>query len=97
MRILDNHKHWASPLHRRGNPRQRSEDSSAKLFRIRWAAIPPRIRRKTQQHGEWLDHIGTVHIEIAEKVSEALAPCGVILFAGKTQRPMQLLMPAKAR
>jgi hypothetical protein len=72
--VLDDHKHWAAPLHCRGKPRQGSEDSSANLFRIRQAGIPPRIRRKTQQHGERLDHIGTVQIEIAEKVSEALAP-----------------------
>ena len=87
MGVLDNHKDGASPLHCRSKPRQRSEDSSANLFRIRQAAIPSRIHRKTQQHGEWFDHIGTVQIEIAEKVSEVLAPCDVILFAGKIQRP----------
>jgi hypothetical protein len=89
--ILDNHKDWASPLHRESKPRQGSEHSSANLFRIRWGSIPPRISRKTQQHGERFDHISTVQIEIAEKVSEALAPRNVIVFAEKTQRPMQLL------
>jgi len=91
MGILDNHKHWASPLHRRSKPRQGSENSSANLFRIGWAGIPLRIRRKIQKHGERFDHIGITQIEIAEKVSEALAPRDVILFAGKTQCPMQLL------
>ena len=91
MGVLDDHKDWASPLHCRGKPRQGTEDSSADLFRTRWAGIPPRIRRKTQQHGERFDQIGTVQIEIAEKVSEALAPRNVIVFAEKTQRPMQLL------
>ena len=91
MGILDNHKHWASPLHRRGKAREGGEDSSANLFRIRWASIPARIRRKAQQHGERFDHIGTVQIEIVEKVSEALAPPDIVLFAGKRQRPVQLL------
>ena len=91
MGILDNHKHWASSLHRRGKPRQGREDSSANLFRFRWPGAPPRICRKTQQHGERFNHISPVQIEVAEKVSEALAPRDVIVFASKTQRPLQLL------
>jgi hypothetical protein len=82
--VLDNHKHGISSLHCRGKLRQGSEDSSTNLFGIRRAAIPPRIHGKTQQHGERFDHIGTVQIEIAEKVPEAPAPRDVILFACKT-------------
>ena len=83
MGILENHKHWALPLHCRGKPRQGSEDSSANVSRIRWAGIPLRIRRKTQQHSERFDYVDTVQIESGEKVPEALAVRNVILFGGK--------------
>jgi hypothetical protein len=89
--VLHNHNRWALPLHSGRKPRQGREDSSANLFRFRWPGVPPRICRKTQQQGERFNYVGTVQIEIAEKVSKALPPRGVILFAGKTQRPMQLL------
>ena len=60
-------KHWALPL-LQSKPRQGGEDSSANLF-CRHSTPDP---QKDQQHQRF-DHIGTVQIEIAEKVSEALA------------------------